>query len=151
TAALRGKHLFKATVLASSLTLLLGGCAATQETKPDTSTKQVVESADSRYQALADGIYEKLQAQNPWQSNELPDMSAEALKLRADEQKVWLEQLDQVDVNALSRQNQINHRMLTYCLKNDIDGYTNKEHYMPLNAEGRFPSNLGFIVRNASF
>lgn len=151
TAALRGKHLFKTTVLASSLTLLLGGCAATQEAKPDTSTKQVVESADSRYQALADGIYEKLQAQNPWQSNELPDMSAEASKLRADEQRVWLAQLEQVDVNALSRQNQINHRMLTYRLKNDIDGYIYKEHYMPLNAEGGFHSNLGFMVRNASF
>lgn len=151
TAALRRKHLFKTTVLATSLTLLLGGCAATQEAKPDTSTKQVVESADSRYQALADGIYKKLQAQNPWQSDELPDMSAEALKQRADEQSVWLAQLEQVDVNALSRQNQINHRMLTYGLKNDIDGFAYKEHYMPLNAEGGFHSNLGFMVRNASF
>ncbi|RUO59726.1 DUF885 domain-containing protein [Pseudidiomarina marina] len=151
TAASRKKQLFKATVLATSFTLLLGGCAATQETQPDTSTKQVVESADSRYEALADGIYDKLQAQNPWQSNELPDMSAEAIKQRADEQKVWLAQLEQVDVNELSRQNQINHRMLTYRLQNDIDGYTFNEHYMPLNAEGGFHSNLGFMVRNASF
>lgn len=151
TAASPKKQLFKATLLATSLTFLLGGCAATQEAKPDTTTKQVVESADSRYQTLADAIYEKLQAQNPWQSNELPDMSAQALKQRADEQKVWLAQLEQVDVNALSRQNQINHRMLTYRLKNDIDGYTYKEHYMPLNAEGGFHSNLGFMVRNASF
>jgi Uncharacterized protein conserved in bacteria len=147
----RKKPLFQATLLATSLTFLLGGCAATQETKPDTTTKQVIESADSRYQTLADDIYEKLQAQNPWQSDALPDMSAELLKQRADSQKVWLAQLEQIDVEALSRQNQINHRMLTYRLKNDIDGYTYKEHYMPLNAEGGFHSNLGFMVRNASF
>ncbi|RZQ56194.1 DUF885 domain-containing protein [Pseudidiomarina tainanensis] len=147
----RKKPLFQATLLATSLTFLLGGCAATQEPKPDTATKQVVESADSRYQTLANDIYEKLQAQNPWQSDVLPDMSAELLKQRADSQKVWLAQLEQIDVEALSRQNQINHRMLTYRLKNDIDGYTYKEHYMPLNAEGGFHSNLGFMVRNASF
>jgi uncharacterized protein (DUF885 family) len=147
----RKKPLFQVTLLATSLTFLLGGCAATQEPKPDTATKQVVESADSRYQTLADDIYEKLQAQNPWQSDSLPDMSAELLKQRADSQKVWLAQLEQIDVEALSRQNQINHRMLTYRLKNDIDGYTYKEHYMPLNAEGGFHSNLGFMVRNASF
>ena len=147
----RKKPLFQATLLATSLTFLLGGCAATQEPKPDTATKQVVESADSRYQTLANDIYEKLQAQNPWQSDALPDMSAELLKQRADSQKVWLAQLEQIDVEALSRQNQINHRMLTYRLKNDIDGYTYKEHYMPLNAEGGFHSNLGFMVRNASF
>lgn len=147
----RKKPLFQATLLATSLTFLLGGCAATQEPKPDTATKQVVESADSRYQTLANDIYEKLQAQNPWQSDALPDMSAELLKQRADSQKVWLAQLEQIDVEPLSRQNQINHRMLTYRLKNDIDGYTYKEHYMPLNAEGGFHSNLGFMVRNASF
>jgi uncharacterized protein (DUF885 family) len=147
----RKKPLFQATLLATSLTFLLGGCAATQEPKPDIATKQVVESADSRYQTLANDIYEKLQAQNPWQSDALPDMSAELLKQRADSQKVWLAQLEQIDVEALSRQNQINHRMLTYRLKNDIDGYTYKEHYMPLNAEGGFHSNLGFMVRNASF
>ncbi|RWU13042.1 DUF885 domain-containing protein [Pseudidiomarina gelatinasegens] len=148
------KILFKTSLAATAIALLLSGCASTQETasKANTATtQQAAENADSRYTELADGIFKKLQAQGSQQGNQLPDMSAAALAERAEEQKVWLAQLQQVDVSALSRQNQINHRMLTYRLQNLVDGYTYKEHYMPLNAEGGFHSNLGFMVRNASF
>ncbi|WP_417658761.1 DUF885 domain-containing protein [Pseudidiomarina sp.] len=148
------KTLFKTSLAATAIALLLSGCASTQETASQANaaaTQQAAESADSRYSELADGIFEQLQAQGSQQGNQLPDMSAAALAERAEEQKVWLAQLQQVDVSALSRQNQINHRMLTYRLQNLVDGYTYKEHYMPLNAEGGFHSNLGFMVRNASF
>lgn len=148
------KTLFKTSLAATAIALLLSGCASTQETASQANaaaTQQAAESADSRYSELADGIFEQLQAQGSQQGNQLPDMSAAALAEHAEEQKVWLAQLQQVDVSALSRQNQINHRMLTYRLQNLVDGYTYKEHYMPLNAEGGFHSNLGFMVRNASF
>lgn len=148
------KTLFKTSLAATAIALLLSGCASTQETASQANTaatQQAAENADSRYTELADGIFEQLQAQGSQQGNQLPDMSAAALAERAQEQKVWLAQLQQVDVSALSRQNQINHRMLTYRLQNLVDGYTYKEHYMPLNAEGGFHSNLGFMVRNASF
>ncbi|WP_417665783.1 DUF885 domain-containing protein [Pseudidiomarina sp.] len=148
------KTLFKTSLAATAIALLLSGCASTQETASQANTaatQQAAENADSRYTELADGIFEQLQAQGSQQGNQLPDMSAAALAERAQEQKVWLARLQQVDVSALSRQNQINHRMLTYRLQNVVDGYTYKEHYMPLNAEGGFHSNLGFMVRNASF
>lgn len=148
------KTLFKTSLAATAIALLLSGCASTQETASRANaaaTQQAAESADSRYSELADGIFEQLQAQGSQQGNQLPDMSAAALAEHAEEQKVWLAQLQQVDVSALSRQNQINHRMLSYRLQNLVDGYTYKEHYMPLNAEGGFHSNLGFMVRNASF
>lgn len=139
---------------AIAIAISLAGCASTQAptaAAANAAQAQVQASVDAQYEALANDIFKKLQAQNPWASDRLPDMSAEALAKRAAEQQAWLAQLEQVDVTALSRQNQINHRMITYRLKNEIDSYTYNEHYMPLNAEGGFHSNLGFMVRNASF
>lgn len=141
-------------LIAAAIAISLAGCASTQAptaAAANAAQAQVQASADAQYEALANDIFKKLQAQNPWASDRLPDMSAEALAKRAAEQQAWLAQLEQVDVTALSRQNQINHRMITYRLKNEIDSYTYNEHYMPLNAEGGFHSNLGFMVRNASF
>ncbi len=141
-------------LIAAAIAISLAGCASTQAptaAAANAAQAQVQASVDAQYEALANDIFKKLQAQNPWASDRLPDMSAEALAKRAAEQQAWLAQLEQVDVTALSRQNQINHRMITYRLKNEIDSYTYNEHYMPLNAEGGFHSNLGFMVRNASF
>lgn len=141
-------------LIAAAIAISLAGCASTQAptaAAANAAQAQVQASVDAQYEALANDIFKKLQAQNPWASDRLPDMSAEALAKRAAEQQAWLAQLEQVDVTALSRQNQINHRMITYRLKNEIDSYTYNEHYMPLNAEGGFHSSLGFMVRNASF
>lgn len=141
-------------LIAAAIAISLAGCASTQAPTAAAANAvqaQVQASVDAQYEALANDIFKKLQAQNPWASDRLPDMSAEALAKRAAEQQAWLAQLEQVDVTALSRQNQINHRMITYRLKNEIDSYTYNEHYMPLNAEGGFHSSLGFMVRNASF
>lgn len=143
-------------LIAAAIAISLAGCASTQAPTAAAANAaqaqaQVQASVDAQYEALANDIFKKLQAQNSWASDRLPDMSAEALAKRATEQQAWLAQLEQVDVTALSRQNQINHRMITYRLKNEIDSYTYNEHYMPLNAEGGFHSNLGFMVRNASF
>lgn len=141
-------------LIAAAIAISLAGCASTQAptaAAANAAQAQVQASVDAQYEALANDIFKKLQAQNPWASDRLPDMSAEAIAKRAAEQQAWLAQLEQVDVTALSRQNQINHRMITYRLKNEIDSYTYNEHYMPLNAEGGFHSNLGFMVRNASF
>lgn len=137
-------------IIAAAIAFSLAGCATT-EAPSAANVAQVQASADHQYEVLANNIFKQLQAQNPWASDRLPDMSADALAKRAAEQRVWLAQLEQIDVSALSRQNQINHRMITYRLKNEIDGFTYNEHYMPLNAEGGFHSNLGFMVRNASF
>ncbi|WP_417663737.1 DUF885 domain-containing protein [Pseudidiomarina donghaiensis] len=146
---------FKSTFIAASLTLLLAGCAntapsteATAAAEQNLSAKQ---SADARYTELAKRIYQAMQENSAWGSAELPDMSAQALAAQFERQQAWLNELMAVNVEALSTQNQINHRMLTYGLKNQVDGYQFKDHYMPLNAEGGFHSSLGFMARNASF
>src|SRR5690554_2581467 len=124
----------KVTLAATSIALLLGGCASATHTQPEAnnSAAAIANSADANYVTLANDIFEKLQAQSPRDSKQLPDMSPATLAERAAEQTQWLAQLQAVDVSALSRQNQINHRMLSYRLQNQVDGFTYKEHYMPL-------------------
>lgn len=132
----------------------LNACAtAPQTTASQTEpTSQVTAvTADQTFTTLADQIWEQMQAQGrATGSDSLPDMSAEAVANRAAEQEAWLAELKQVDVDELSRVNQINWRMLTYRLQNSVDGFRFNEHYQPLNAEGGFHSNLGFMVRNSS-
>src|SRR5690606_22079458 len=110
-----------------------------------------MQTADANYTALAERIYKAMQENSAWGSGELPDMSPEALAAQYKRQQAWLDELMAVNVQALSTQNQINHRMLTYGLQNQVDSYRFNDHYMPLNAEGGFHSNLGFMARNASF
>lgn len=145
---------FKSTFIAASLTLLLAGCANTAPSAEATAAAEqnlsATQSADASYTELAERIYQAMQEHSSWGSAELPDMSAQALAEKYERQQAWLNELMAVNVAALSTQNQINHRMLTYGLKNQVDGYQFKDHYMPLNAEGGFHSSLGFMARNAS-
>src|SRR5690554_1032248 len=143
---------FKATVVAASLALFLAGCTSTSSsTASNTPVSATQMSADENYTQLAERVYAAMQASSAWRGEELPDMSAEALAAQFERQQGWLEELMAVNVEALSAQNQINHRMLTYGLQNQVDGYRFNDHYMPLNAEGGFHSSLGFMARNASF
>ncbi|MGQ4276595.1 DUF885 domain-containing protein [Pseudidiomarina sp. E22-M8] len=145
---------FTTTLIAASLAVLLGGCATTSGTDASAAAAETgaVASEDQRFTTMAERIWEGIQ--NPVGSEdldaELPNMTAAAVAARAEQQRAWLNELQSVDVDALSRQDYINWRMLTYRLKNDVDAYDFKEHYMPLNAEGGFHSSLSFMVRNTA-
>ena len=144
----------RTTLLATSMMVLLAGCATsgTPNTSSAAATAVTAEqSADAAYTVLAERIYKAMQDNSAWGSAELPDMSPAALAAQYEREQAWLNELMAVNVQALSTQNQINHRMLTYGLQNSVDGYRYKDHYMPLNAEGGFHSNLGFMARNANF
>ncbi|WP_301774377.1 DUF885 domain-containing protein [Pseudidiomarina terrestris] len=145
---------FTTTLMAASLAMLLGGCATTSgadasATAAETST---VASEDQRFTTMAERVWEGMQ--NPVGSENLdaalPSMTPEALAARAEQQRQWLNELQSIDTDALSRQAYINWRMLTYRLQNNVDSYDFNEHYMPLNAEGGFHSSLSFMVRNTA-
>lgn len=68
----------------------------------------------------------------------LPDLSPDYLaKQNAKRQKIY-DALTHINFDQLSLDNKINHAVLTYTLKNKLDSYQNKEHYMPLTAESGF-------------
>lgn len=145
---------FTTTLMAASLAMLLGGCATTSGADASAAAAETsaVASEDQRFTAMAERVWEGMQ--NPVGSENLdaalPSMTPEAVAARAEQQRAWLNELQSIDTDALSRQAYINWRMLTYRLKNDVDAYDYKEHYMPLNAEGGFHSSLSFMVRNTA-
>jgi uncharacterized protein (DUF885 family) len=68
----------------------------------------------------------------------LPDLSADTLLSQYQQRLAIYNQLIKLNNNKLSQENQINLSVLTYSLKNQLDSYTNNEHYMPLTAESGF-------------
>ena len=128
---------------------LLGvtACTTTADNQTQRSSTQQ-HSVAAEFHQLADTIWEEL---NKSSDTELTDMSPEALEQRYQQRSKWLEQLDAVNFNALSRDDQINHAMIHYTLKNKVDEYRFKAHYMPLTAEGSFHSSLAFMPSYTSF
>lgn len=128
---------------------LLGvtACTTTAENQTQRSSTQQ-QSVAAEFHQLADTIWEEL---NKSSDTELTDMSPEALEERYQQRSKWLEQLNAVNLNALSRDDQINHAMIHYTLKNKVDEYRFKAHYMPLTAEGSFHSSLAFMPSYTSF
>lgn len=144
---------FTTTLVAASLAMVLGGCAATSSPASDSERAAVTTvSEDTRFTTVATRVWEGMQ--NPVGSENtdasLPSMTPEAVAARAEQQRGWLNELLAIDASALSRQEYINWRMLTYRLQNEVDAYDFNEHYMPLNAEGGFHSSLSFMVRNTA-
>ena len=145
---------FTTTLMAASLAMVLGGCAATtgSSAQSDSASSVQVMSEDARFTEVATRVWEGMQ--NPVGSENsaasLPSMTPEAVAARAEQQRAWLNELKDIDTAALSREEYINWRMLTYRLQNEVDAYDFNEHYMPLNAEGGFHSSLSFMVRNTA-
>ncbi len=81
----------------------------------------------------------------------LPDLSEEFLLAQYQQGLVIYQQLIALDNEKLSLENQINFSVLSYSLKNQLDSYTNKEHYMPLTAESGFHVWIANISKQVEF
>ncbi|MGM0482173.1 MAG: DUF885 domain-containing protein [Pseudomonadota bacterium] len=108
----------------------------------------VASTSTQRFESLADRIWEQLSASN---DSALQDMSPSALKQRYQRNSQWLQQLNAIATEQLSEQNKINHAMIHYVLKNEVDNYQFKAHLMPLTAEGSFHSRLAFMPSQTRF
>ncbi|GAA6171439.1 DUF885 domain-containing protein [Colwellia sp. KU-HH00111] len=107
--------------------------------------KPVISSRDQQLHQLIRTYQQFYQQSNPFNdpqeggnNGKLPDLSAKFLaKQHKKRQKIY-KALTRIDNDDLSAANKINSAVLTYVLKNQIDSYNNKEHYMPLTAESGF-------------
>ncbi|KGJ91125.1 DUF885 domain-containing protein [Colwellia psychrerythraea] len=81
----------------------------------------------------------------------LPDLSAATLLAQYQQRLALYQQLIGLDTEKLTQENQINLSVLTYSLKNQLDSYTNKEHYMPLTAESGFHVWIASISTQVDF
>lgn len=81
----------------------------------------------------------------------LPDLSASRLLANHQQRLVIYQELETVESENLSQQSQINLSVLSYSLKNQLDSYLNKEHYMPLTAESGFHVWITNITKKIDF
>jgi len=81
----------------------------------------------------------------------LPDLSPMSLANQDRKLRNIYQELMTLDIEKLAYQQQINWSVLTYSLKNQIDSYKNKEHYMPLTAESGFHVWISRIVNGVNF
>lgn len=128
----------KSLFLFALCTVLLSACATTAH------------NSDKQFTELAQHLWQAQQELNETAPGELTDMSPQALEQRHQQRLGWQARLQQVDVKALSEQNQINHAILAYRLADQIDEYRYGAHLMPLTSESGFHTNLGFMVQRGS-
>jgi len=81
----------------------------------------------------------------------LPDLSADFLLAQYQQALTIYQQLIALDNEKLTQENQINFSVLTYSLKNQLDSYIHKEHYMPLTAESGFHVWIASISKQVDF
>jgi uncharacterized protein (DUF885 family) len=81
----------------------------------------------------------------------LPDLSAQSLLEKYQKRLAIYQELIKLDQRNLSLENQVNFSVLTYSLKNQLDHYTNNEHYMPLTAESGFHVSIADISKKVAF
>jgi len=136
-------------VLLSTITMLLFlmACQSNLAQLPASSLKQVI----SDYQQFKDKQSPFNQDLAGETNNLLPDLSPEKLKLQHQKLHAIYLRLSAIDNKLLSRPEQINHAVLSYTIKNQLDSYTNKEHYMPLTAESGFHVWISRINQQVSF
>lgn len=84
-------------------------------------------------------------------NRQLPDLSPNTLQQQNQVLGAIYQRLAKVAVNSLNRDEAINHAVLSYTIKNQLDNYSNKEHYMPLTAESGFHVWISRINRQVSF
>lgn len=81
----------------------------------------------------------------------LPDLSPDNLKKQHLDLSAIYQKLTQIKTEKLNSDESINHAVLAYTIKNQLDSYINNEHYMPLTAESGFHVWISRINRQVSF
>ncbi|WP_085300124.1 DUF885 domain-containing protein [Cognaticolwellia mytili] len=84
-------------------------------------------------------------------NGQLPDLSPSNLKQQYQKLALIYQRLIAIDSKTLDRQALINYSVLSYTIKNQLDSYLNKEHYMPLTAESGFHVWISRINQQVSF
>ncbi|MGB1262304.1 MAG: DUF885 domain-containing protein [Cognaticolwellia sp.] len=84
-------------------------------------------------------------------NSRLPDLSPDHLKQQHHALAKIAQRLAQVKSDNLDQQQAINHAVLSYTIKNQLDSYRNNEHYMPLTAESGFHVWISRINQQVSF
>jgi uncharacterized protein (DUF885 family) len=136
--------------------LLLASCS---QTTPSSTKKltQLQAKSDQQLQQLIHTHQQFYQQASPFNLPEvggnnakLPDLSPKNLASQNKKLKAIYQALLEIDTEELSKGNQINKAVLRYSIKNQLDSYENKEHYMPLTAESGFHVWIANIIEQVN-
>ena len=125
---------------------LLSACSSQQDDASD-NAEQELKTVIANEKAYQDSL-------NPFiKENNIIfyDVSPQALEADHIAVSDIYSQLMAIDKASLSFDSQINHTILAYKLKNNIDSYDNFDHYMPITAEAGFHAYLSYISSQSSF
>ncbi|MCW8832083.1 MAG: DUF885 domain-containing protein [Colwellia sp.] len=127
-----------------AIAFFLTSCSQT----PDTSAKPTAISSSKSDQHLQQLIQTHQQfylqsspfndPQEGGSNGKLPDLSPQYLAKQNKKLNNIYQALIRISNDELNKENQINSAVLLYTIKNQLDSYKNKEHYMPLTAESGF-------------
>jgi uncharacterized protein (DUF885 family) len=105
----------------------------------------------TQYQTYKDSSNPFNKAEPGGTNAKLPDLSPEALLANYQALNKIYVKLQLIHNEKLSSDNQINLAVLSYSLKNQLDGYINKAHYIPLMAESGFHVWISNINKQVNF
>jgi uncharacterized protein (DUF885 family) len=136
---------------------LLLGCNQTPQAV-DNKPSDSLSKSDHQLQQLIHTHQQYYQESSPFNepqvggnNGKLPDLSPQNMAQQNDKLNSLYQQLVNIDSNKLSKENQINSAVLIYSIKNQLDSYKNKEHYMPLTAESGFHVWISNIAQKVNF
>lgn len=128
---------------------------------PTTTQNESIKSTHNQDQALLQLIdnYQQFYLQaspfhNPKKAGnnaQLPDLSAQNLAAQNAKLQAIYQDLNAINDEKLSNENQINFSVLHYSIQNELDSYANHEHYMPLTAESGFHVWIANIIEQVNF
>lgn len=151
------QHL-KVSIAAIAIFFFLVGCSQTLQSKSNAHESNLEKASEAKLsEIIKKHEVFHLQA-SPFNKAEvagnnakLPDLSAQSLLTQHQQRVVFYQNLTEISNETLSQQSQINLAVLRYSLKNQIDSYNNKEHYMPLTAESGFHVWIASIANKIDF
>ena len=122
-----------------------------------TGCKIIAPNANEQFTLIAQNIVNYRENSNPYKNPEgvngylLPNLSAENLAQTYTKNLQLLANLDAVDVDKLSDENQINFSIIRAQVQNSVDEYVFNAHFMPLTSEYGFHSSLSSIINRSHY
>lgn len=146
------------TLTLASLSLLLAACASApdgaQSSAPD------AEDADTAFTELADEAWHYHRKQNAVTAanmgyeeyaGQLTDISPAALEERYEGRRNYYEQIQAIEPDELSADNQINRDMILYALRNSLSNYEYQMYLRPLTSESGPHNTLARLPNRIQF
>jgi len=137
-------------LLLSFYLLVLSACGQL-ENKTHINESEKLNNIINQYHTFQQAISPFNHPEERGNNAKLPDLSPQTLLINHQRAQDIHHQLLAIDDELLNQNEQINWSVLRYTLKNKIDNYLNKEHYMPLTAESGFHSSISRINTRTAF